>query len=188
MTNELPRYAPLLDAAQAHPDFNTSACDLFLTALRTGEAVSEVEARYLAEHNITPGRFAVMLLLGVEQSVTRKPSELAELIGVTRATMTGLLDTLERDDYVRRAIDPTDRRSMRVESTPACRELLKKVLPGYFRLISAIPATLSAEEQAEFIRLSRKLRDGLEVAENKFVDRAIAGHTAPAVPTSYAQT
>lgn len=181
---EIPRYAPLLDAARAHADFDATACDLFLSTLQTGEAVAEVEASYLSEHNITPGRFAVMLLLGVEESITRKPSELAEIIGVTRATMTGLLDTLERDDYVRRAIDPQDRRSMRVESTPACRELLKKVLPGYFRLITAIPATLSAEEQAEFIRLSRKLREGLQLAENKFVDKPIAAQPATA---SYAQ-
>ncbi len=184
---EIPRSTPLVEAAKSHPDFHAAACDLFLTALTTGNTVSALETRYLAEHNITPGRFAVMLLLGVEESITRKPSQLAEMIGVTRATMTGLLDTLERDDFVRRAIDPNDRRSMRVESTPACRELLKKVLPGYFRLLQAIPATLTEPEQAEFIRLSRKLSDGLQLAENKFVDRAIAGHSAPPLSNSYAE-
>jgi DNA-binding MarR family transcriptional regulator len=178
MTTPLPRYDILLEAAKAQPDFDSSACDLFLTALRTGETISAVEAAFLAEHDITPGRFAVMLLLGVDQGITRKPSELAEMIGVTRATMTGLLDTLERDKFVGRAIDPNDRRSMRVESTPACRELLKKILPGYFRLVAAVPATLSEEEREEFIRLSRKLQDGLRLAETKFVHQAFAARNA----------
>lgn len=185
--NELPRHSSLLEAAKSQPEFDSAACDLFLTALRTGEAVSEVEGRYLAEHGITPGRFAVMLLLGIDESITRKPSELAEMIGVTRATMTGLLDTLERDNFVGRAIDPTDRRSMRVESTPACRELLKKVLPGYFRLVSAIPATLTEEERAEFIRISRKLQDGLHLAETKFVHQAIVGQAVAPATAAYAQ-
>lgn len=187
MLTETPRHASFLDLAKSQPGFDSEACELFLTALRTGEVVAEVEARYLAEHGITPGRFAVMLLLGVDEAITRKPSELAGMIGVTRATMTGLLDTLERDNFVGRAIDPSDRRSMRVESTPACRELLKKVLPGYFRLVSAIPATLTEDERAEFIRISRKLQDGLHLAETKFVHQTVVGQeTAPAT-AAYAQ-
>ncbi|MDD5198328.1 MAG: MarR family transcriptional regulator [Terrimicrobiaceae bacterium] len=187
MSKEIPRHAPLLEAARSRPEFDAAAYDMFVAALNTGEAVSEVEARYLAEHRITPGRFAVMLLLGVEESITRKPSELADLIGVTRATMTGLLDTLERDHYVGRAIDPSDRRSMRVESTPACRELLKKVLPGYFRLVATIPATLTEEERAEFIRLSRKLQDGLHLAGTKLIEQETADQSAPPVAVAYAQ-
>ncbi len=129
MLNELPRYDFLQEIVKTQQEVDSSACDLFLSILRTGGAVSSLEASYLGAHKITPGRFAVMLLLGIDESIVRKPSELAEMIGVTRATMTGLLDTLERDNYVGRTLDPTDRRSMRVVSTPECRELLKRVLP-----------------------------------------------------------
>lgn len=170
--NDLPRYAFLQEIAKTQPDIDPSACDLFLDILRTGESVSSIEAGYLATHKITPGRFAVMLLLGIEESVVRKPSELAELIGVTRATMTGLLDTLERDDYVGRTLDPDDRRSMRVVSTPRCRELLQKVLPGYFQIVGAVPATLTDEERAEFKRLTAKIQAGL--TKDKPVDRSPA--------------
>jgi DNA-binding MarR family transcriptional regulator len=99
----------------------------------------------------------------VDESIVRKPSELAELIGVTRATMTGLLDTLERDNFVSRTLDPQDRRSMRVVSTPECRELLKKVLPGYFKIVSSIPSTLTEQERTEFKRLTAKIQSGLLV-------------------------
>ena len=161
MLNELPRYDFLQEIAKTQPEISSAACDLFLDILRTGGAVSSIEAAYLGAHKITPGRFAVMLLLGIDESIVRKPSELAEMIGVTRATMTGLLDTLERDNYVGRTLDPADRRSMRVVSTDECRALLKKVLPGYFKLISTLSSTLTAEEHAEFRRLTAKIQAGL---------------------------
>lgn len=186
MLNELPRYASIQEAAKNYPELDTNACDLFLSLLRTGDIAMSVETRYLARFGITPGRFAVMLLLGVEEPITRKPSELAEMTGVTRATMTGLLDTLERDKFIVRAIDPSDRRSMKVESTAECRNLLKEVLPGYFRLISAIPATLTEEELAEFTRLTKKIQDGLVLAETKFAEQNLNGQAVPMNSAVYA--
>ncbi len=185
MLNELPRYDFLQEIAKTQPGIDSAACDLFLDILRTGEAVSSIEASYLGAHKITPGRFAVMLLLGIDESIVRKPSELAEMIGVTRATMTGLLDTLERDNYVGRTLDPTDRRSMRVVSTPECRELLKQVLPGYFRIIASVPSNLSTEEQTEFLRLTAKIKAGL-VAEKKAAHSPASGHDASGNTVAYA--
>ncbi|HVE17298.1 MAG TPA: MarR family transcriptional regulator [Chthoniobacterales bacterium] len=185
MLNELPRYDFLHDIAKNQPDIDSAACDLFLSVLRTGGAVSSLESAYLGAHKITPGRFAVMLLLGLDESIVRKPSELAEMIGVTRATMTGLLDTLERDNYVGRTLDPTDRRSMRVVSTQECRDLLKKVLPGYFKLISSLAATLTPDEQAEFKRLTAKIQAGLG-PEVKATESAEVLQDATAITAAYA--
>jgi len=184
MFNELPRYTFIQEIAKTQPQIDPAACELFLSILRTGETVSGIETSYLAKHKITPGRFAVMLLLGIDESIVRKPSELAEMIGVTRATMTGLLDTLERDNFVGRTLDPTDRRSMRVVSTPECRELLKKVLPGYFNIVTSIPSVLTPEEQAEFKRLTGKIQDSFR-AESK--SAASAGEkSAPVNTVAYA--
>ena len=46
-------------------------------------------------------------------------SELGARLIVTRATVTGLLDSLERRGFVHRAPNPADRRSLLVEITPA---------------------------------------------------------------------
>ncbi|MGH8047390.1 MAG: MarR family winged helix-turn-helix transcriptional regulator [Chthoniobacterales bacterium] len=182
----MPRYAFLQEIAKSQPNIDPAACDLFLDILSTGESVAALEASYLATHKITPGRFAVMLLLGVEESIVRKPSELAELIGVTRATMTGLLDTLERDNFVSRTLDPNDRRSMRVVSTPECRELLKKVLPGYFKIVGSIPTTLTEQERAEFKRLTAKIQAGLLVDKQLSDSSADGDRGATASTVAYA--
>ena len=61
---------------------------------------------------LSEGRFIVLFLL---DSVPRgvAPNKLAEQAGVTPATMTGLIDGLERDNLVNRQADPDDRRRPR---------------------------------------------------------------------------
>lgn len=169
MLQELARYECLLKAAKEQPDVEQASCEVFLNLLRTGDAVKELEDRYLSQHGITPGRFALMLLFGTGESVSFKPSQLAEMTGVTRATITGLLDTLERDGLVRRRANKEDRRSLYVESTPECRALLRSILPGYFRFIAAVSALLTDSEREQFGELSRKIREGLVLAEAKFI-------------------
>jgi DNA-binding MarR family transcriptional regulator len=180
LMEKLHRYESLITLARQDPELDPGSCGLFLSLLRTGDAVTELEESYLGRHNITPGRFAVMLLLGAKGATTLKPSELAELTGVTRATMTGLIDTLERDGMVRRSVVPQDRRVTSIEATPACRALLKKLLPGYFRLVAAISATLTEAEREQYVALSRKIREGLAPAAAKFVPRKPGGAVASA--------
>src|SRR5947209_3818186 len=109
LLKDLPRYECLLEGAKEFPELDPSACEAFLHVLRTGDEVFSVAERNLAAHNISQGRFGVLMLLwGSSQRRAasnggpcgpspRTPAELADAAGVTRATMTGLVDTLERD-------------------------------------------------------------------------------------------
>lgn len=55
----------------------------------------------------------------VSQRGPLSPSELAALIGVSPATMTGIVDRLERDGWVHRTRDdPADRRRVTVQMVP----------------------------------------------------------------------
>src|SRR4051812_37062790 len=116
LLKDLPRYECLLEGAKEFPELDPSACEAFLHVLRAGDEVFGVAERNLANHNISQGRFGVLMLLwgsaqrraGAGATTTacnpspRTPAELADAAGVTRATMTGLVDTLERDGLVRR--------------------------------------------------------------------------------------
>ena len=55
------------------------------------------------------------------------PSELGERLIVTRATVTGLVDSLERQGYAERTPNPADRRSLLVSITPTGREVAQQV-------------------------------------------------------------
>lgn len=48
---------------------------------------------------------------------------------ITTGTMTTVLDTLERNSYIRRLPDPNDRRRVLVDITPNAQTLLDQMLP-----------------------------------------------------------
>ena len=88
----------------------------------------------------------------------RTPAELADAAGVTRATMTGLIDTLERDGFVKRKPDPNDRRMMSVLLTAKGERFLRDFLPGHFKSISKLMSPLTEAERKTLVRLLTKVQ------------------------------
>ena len=76
---------------------------------------------------------------------------------MTRATMTGLIDTLERDGFVKREPDPVDRRMMSVRLTPKAEKFLHQFLPGHFRTTAKLMSTLNEGERKTLVRLLTKI-------------------------------
>lgn len=173
LLKDLPRYECLLEAAREFPDLDPSAAEAFLHLLRTGDEVFAMTERNLTEHSISHGRFGVLMLLwrstqpraaklmGAEDGACggpRTPAELADAAGVTRATMTGLIDTLERDGFVKREPDPDDRRMMSVLLTAKGDRFLNEFLPGHFKVIADVMSPLSEAERKSFVRLLTKVQ------------------------------
>jgi DNA-binding MarR family transcriptional regulator len=169
LLKDLPRYECLIEGAKEFPELDPSACEAYLNLLRTGDEVYGVVERYLSEHHISQGRFSVLMLLWRtsqmrngevvcgENQVPRTPASLADAAGVTRATMTGLIDTLERDGLVRREPDPNDRRMMSVELTSEGESFIKGMLPGHFRLMAQLMEPLSETERKTMVGLLHKV-------------------------------
>jgi len=162
MIKDLPRYECLLEAAREFPDLDPSATEVFLHLLRTGDEAFRVVETHLAQHDITQGGFSVLMALwgncrigGTEPKLS--PAALAERTGVTRATMTGLVDTLERAGLVRRAPDLEDRRMMTVGITARGETLILRILPDHFRKMAWLMAPLSENERKTLVRLLLKL-------------------------------
>ena len=162
MIKDLPRYECLLEAAKEFPDLDPSATEVFLHLLRTGDEAFRVVESHLAKHDITQGGFSVLMALWGhcrrdERDVPLSPAALAERTGVTRATMTGLIDTLEHAGLVRRAPDREDRRMMTIELTARGERLLHKILPDHFRQMAWLMAPLSEHDRKTLVRLLTKL-------------------------------
>jgi DNA-binding MarR family transcriptional regulator len=162
MLRDLPRYECLLEAAREFPDLDPSATEVFLHLLRTGDEAFRVVESHLAQHEITQGGFSVLMALwgncrnaGGESPLS--PAALAERTGVTRATMTGLVDTLARAGLVTRAHSAEDRRMMAVAITPRGEKLLELILPEHFRRRAWLMAPLTEGERKTLVRLFTKV-------------------------------
>ena len=161
MLKDLPRYECLLQAAEKYPTLNPSASDAFLNLLRTGDAVFAAESEFLARHHISQGRFTVLMLLNRCSTEPSTPAELADQAGVTRGTMTGLIDTLEKDGVVRRETDPRDRRTVLVRLTEQGQQSLEQMLPDYFKCVARIMQPLNPTERKQLVGLLQKIQRGL---------------------------
>ncbi len=161
LLKELPRFECLLEAAQRYPDLHPESTEAFLHLLRTTDLVFAADSRLLSQHQLSPGRFTVLMQLNRHPDLPETPATLADAAGVTRATMTGLLDTLEKDGLVRRSPAPSDRRLTLIQLTEAGTALMNRVIPEYFRNVAAMMAPLSPEERAQLVGLLQKIERNL---------------------------
>jgi len=168
MLKDLPRYECLLEASKQFPELDPSACEVFLLLLQAGDQTFRVCDAHLQRHNVSQGRFTILMLLLDKRSGCAKshtPAELAEMAGVTRATMTGLVDTLERDGMVTRRPDSVDRRMMIVTLTDKGIDFIKGVLPDHFKRMAALMSPLSEPERKTLVNLLTKIVAQADVVE-----------------------
>ena len=85
-------------------------------------------------------------------------SELAEHAGVTKQTITSLLDGLEKDEFISRKPDPQDRRSVMIQLLPKGSALLQHIMPGMYRRQVEIMKDLTRDEQRLLTRLLSKVQ------------------------------
>lgn len=162
MLKDLPRYECLLEAARELTDLEPYATEVFVHIMRTGDEAFRISEAHLAQHDITQGRFGVLMALwGNCQREGREtplgPAEIAERTGVTRATVTGLVDTLERAGLVARTPNSDDRRMTSVALTRAGESVLAKLLPEHFRQMAWLMGTLSESERRTLVQLLAKV-------------------------------
>jgi DNA-binding MarR family transcriptional regulator len=139
----LPDAIVLKKFAERYADVDTRSVTHFLNILRIGTELAESLDRFLATHGLLQGRWWVLILLMREDDLTSTPSELAEKAGVSRATMSGLINGLLRDGLVDRQEDNNDRRSYSIRLTSAGQDKLDEVMPDYYprvkKMMNAIP-------------------------------------------------
>jgi len=113
----------------------------------------------LKESRLTSPQYLILGLLSEQDG--RPFKDLAEALACTRATITGIVDTLEKKGLVTRNPHPQDRRSMLVRLTDGGKALLQST-PGLEKTFGSCCCNLlSTEESTELVRLLKKLSDTL---------------------------
>lgn len=158
---DLPTAKTLHDLAKRYPDLDSSALMSCIVLLRSGSDMLAALERILGRYGLSQGRFLTLIVLNRDPEEEVTPSDLAERVGVTRATMTGLLDTLARDGWIERIQHNEDRRRVVVRLTQDGLEHLGRMLPGYYREISGIMAGLNEREHETLVKVLNKVRQGL---------------------------
>ena len=144
---DLPSIETLRKFAERYPEADVSAISSFLSLLRVASDLSIALDACLTRHDLLQGRWWVLILLMREDSNTSTPSILAEKAGVSRPTMTGLLDGLEQSNLVERVLTKEDRRSIFIKLTEAGQAKLDIVMPDYYRRLRECMKALSEQDR-----------------------------------------
>ena len=100
-----------------------------------------------------------------EDDLSSVPSKLAEQAGVSRATMTGLLNGLQRDGLVSRVTDMTDRRQSRVRLTGKGQKKLDEVMPDYYQRLNKLMSVFDQQQSEQFMLLLLQLKNQRHIFE-----------------------
>jgi MarR family 2-MHQ and catechol resistance regulon transcriptional repressor len=97
--------------------------------------LSQKLEQQIAEHDLKPLEFEVILRLGRSPDASLRMTDLAAQAHITTSGVTRVVDRLEQDGLVRRRACETDRRGSFAQLTEAGQERLEAILPGHLRLI-----------------------------------------------------
>jgi DNA-binding MarR family transcriptional regulator len=126
--------------------------DLFRASARL---ISDLENTVHRPAGLSTAGFRVLFTVWVFESL--EPRQIAHLSGVSRAAVSGVVATLERDGFVTRTRRTDDRRLISVEPTDAGRAVLASAYQQQNLRERELFSTLSADELAQFTATLRKL-------------------------------
>lgn len=149
--DELERHRKLI------PEIDPSAVIAMLRIMRTGQQIQHAVLDVLQqEYGMSEGKFCAMVVMH-QYKEGISPSALAGRVGVTRATISNMLQRLERDGMVLLRAADGDGRCKMAQLTDKGRALMQEVLPPHYLRVSQLMSRLSESEQREIIYLLQKL-------------------------------
>jgi MarR family 2-MHQ and catechol resistance regulon transcriptional repressor len=122
-------------------------------AYQAFESYTDENVRQLG---LTSPQFDVIATLGNTTGMTM--NTLAEKTLVTKGTLTGIVDRLEKKGYVRREVPEGDRRCFVIVLTPEGEQLFEQVFPAQIAYIKQRFDKLDSSELEEILAALKKLR------------------------------
>ncbi|MDV2115090.1 MarR family winged helix-turn-helix transcriptional regulator [Alcaligenes faecalis] len=170
------KYQTILSESQrqAHP--KTEDIELCLRVLSMASSINRASSSVLNEFGLSEGRVVLLFLLSRQPSGL-SPALLAEQAGVTRATITGLLDGLEQQQLLVRQNNASDRRVLTVKLTETGQELCEHLLPYYIEWLSGVFSHVPQDVRERLSSLLSRAMQGDSSGEIK-IEKPLA-HPVP---------
>jgi MarR family 2-MHQ and catechol resistance regulon transcriptional repressor len=99
--------------------------------VRAYQAFSSYSETFVRQYDLTSAQFDVIATLGNTQGMSM--GEIGEKTLITKGTLTGVVDRLERKGLVTRETPPENRRSVIVQLTAAGQQLFEQVFPAHIK-------------------------------------------------------
>jgi len=145
-------------SADADPSCEGSMCALMSTAKMIHRFIESKFNKHKHFHKLSGARIGVLFV--VHESGVIRMGDLAAKLQVAPRTATDIVDGLERDGFVQRRSDPSDRRAMLLELTPETHSDMDKISSLRKAFVEEVFGHLSDDERTGLIALLTKVKQG----------------------------
>jgi DNA-binding MarR family transcriptional regulator len=145
------------DFTDEFPEADPMSTESYVAVLIAGDVLNR-ELGQRIEHTLGVSHTvfnALAVIDGAGEPLT--PSQISERTVISSATMTAMLDVLERRGWIRRIPNPQDRRSVLIQITDDGRATADQVIPGLHNIERRTMAALTGKEQSQLVALLAKV-------------------------------
>jgi DNA-binding MarR family transcriptional regulator len=154
----IPTFAELERHKQMVPEINPAAVIAMLSIKNASEGIQQSILDVLQQkYHLSDGKFCALVVLHQHNEQGIAPSELAAKVGVTRATISNMLQRMERDGLINIRPAAQDGRAKVVKLTDEGCDFMEKILPPHYLRVSKLMEKLTEVEQKQLIKLLEKL-------------------------------
>ena len=137
------------------------AANALSNLFRAANAIrTELTNRVLRKHDMTWTGFVVLWVVWIWDGMETR--HVAESADISKATLTGVVKTLEARGLIRREGDENDRRLVRLRLTEEGVTLMEKLYPEFNAVEAEVIRSLSERKVKDFTRTLRDLVNAVE--------------------------
>lgn len=128
-----------------HEELDASVIYLHAHFVKVATDIENYTETILAPYHLSEGRFILLHMLR-NAPEGMKPTEIAQQLGVTQATVSGLVNGLEKVGFATRQTYEKDARSFVIKVTEKGLDTLKEIFPKWYPKLAEFWGQLSPEE------------------------------------------
>jgi len=145
------------------PEIDTRFLGTLVRVVHFQHAVPALFDQYFAKMGLSKARFMVLVQLFVRGGEGGLGiSDLIRLYSVSSATMTGVVDTLEKEGFVARSHSQSDRRKINLNLTARGREFMTCFIPIHYANMKRLMEDFTVEDLQVFMKLNNRLVASIE--------------------------
>jgi MarR family transcriptional regulator, negative regulator of the multidrug operon emrRAB len=145
------------DFEQRYPNASARATECAMNLVFTADLIVKRISSLLQPFDLSPGSGLVLSILADSDSPL-PPNKIADRLIISRASVTGLIDSLERRGYVQRHPHQSDRRMLLIELTERGRHVANAFRPIVHQHQKVWLEALSEQEQQRLIDALEQLQ------------------------------
>lgn len=153
------------DFEARYPNGSAMATECAMNLVFTADLLVKRISQLLEPFDLTPTSGLVLSILA-DAEVPLPPNEIAARLIISRATVTGLIDSLERRGYAQRRPHPSDRRMLLIELTDKGKKIANEFRPLVHEHQKVWFEALDEKEQQRLINSLHRLQTALTDSES----------------------